>query len=80
MENHPDLRDYLKDNPDVEKELMANPPTFVKSATEFSSNKGLEGPHGFSSPLAISISLQGGLNRFESMIDGRVGWWSKEAL
>ena len=40
MENHPDLRDYLKDNPDVQKELMANPPTFVKSAKEFSTDKG----------------------------------------
>jgi dsDNA-binding SOS-regulon protein len=40
MENHPELRDYLKDNPDVQKELMANPPTFVKSAKEFSSDKG----------------------------------------
>ena len=40
MENHPELRDYLKDNPDVQKELMANPPTFVKSAKEFSTDKG----------------------------------------
>src|ERR1700722_17826846 len=39
MENHPELRDYLKDNPDVQKELMANPPTFVKSAREFSTDK-----------------------------------------
>src|SRR6202041_918529 len=40
MENHPELRDYLKDNPDVQKELMANPPPFVKSAKEFSTDKG----------------------------------------
>jgi hypothetical protein len=40
MENHSELRDYLKSNPDVQKELMANPPTFVKSAKEFSSNNG----------------------------------------
>jgi hypothetical protein len=38
MENHPELREYLKNNPDVQKELMANPPTFVKSAKEFSNN------------------------------------------
>jgi dsDNA-binding SOS-regulon protein len=43
MENHPELRDYLKENPDVQKELMANPPTFVKSATEFSADKGKPG-------------------------------------
>jgi hypothetical protein len=38
MESHPELRDYLKQNPDVQKQLMANPPTFVKSAKEFSTN------------------------------------------
>ena len=39
MENHPELRDYLKDNPDVQKELLANPPTFVQSAKQLSGDK-----------------------------------------
>jgi len=37
MENHPELRQYLSSNPDVNKELMANPQSFVKSAQQFSS-------------------------------------------
>jgi hypothetical protein len=36
MENHPELKQYLSSHPDVNKELMANPQSFVKSAQQFS--------------------------------------------
>ena len=34
LENHPALRDYLKANPKVQKELSENPQSFVKSAQQ----------------------------------------------
>ena len=36
LENHPELQQYLSSHPDVNKELMANPQSFVKSAQQFS--------------------------------------------
>ena len=36
LENHPELKQYLSSHPDVNKELMANPQSFVKSAQQFS--------------------------------------------
>jgi hypothetical protein len=36
LENHPELKQYLSSHPDVNKEVMANPQTFVKSAQQFS--------------------------------------------
>jgi hypothetical protein len=44
MANHPELRDYLKDHPDVQKDLMANPQDFVRSAQQFSNGSGVKSP------------------------------------
>jgi hypothetical protein len=40
MQAHPELQSYLKDNPDVNQELMNNPQGFMKSAQPTSSTTG----------------------------------------
>jgi dsDNA-binding SOS-regulon protein len=35
MDGHPELKEYLNQHPDDQKELMANPQTFVKSSQQF---------------------------------------------
>ncbi len=37
LENHPELRDYLKANPNVHEELRENPESFLKSTQQFTS-------------------------------------------
>jgi hypothetical protein len=38
MENHPELKQYLGSHPDVQKGLMDNPATFIKSSQQFTNS------------------------------------------
>jgi phage-related protein len=44
LENHPALRSYLQANPKVHEELGENPQSFVKSAQQLESSKGMPKP------------------------------------